>query len=374
MILDELKEDKELFKNKPLNESIDHQLDTNKDSNNHSNTHTIESNSYLNNLQSKNTEVVTEMISNEIITTESKVRIEETALLESKKPSTPKKVKPIERELLSPKNPYIKYFKGIIDSKALTVTPPFITFLEMQKTLIDMDIDYRVLNNCFKIRCQKVFNTIASPEDLEALGKASPLTSPLHSPASTPIPYSPSLTSSPSHLNDKAGRIINKSKKSIMSDVVTTSSPKIKSKDKENENENENDDNKISKCYSFHSQGSRKFKSLMNSIIDCAKPSLPTPSHSSTSNNRHHIGTEIRQKRIFNLIKRKKNQSLVVFTMEIRRVKNRDELYVIKFKRQKGDVWLYKDLYQQILSRLPLRTPDYKISVLKRKFLFRIRI
>jgi len=295
------------------------------------------------------------MISNEITTTEPKVRIEEeTALIESNKPSTPTptQVKPIERELLSPKNPYIKYFKGIIDSKALTVTPPFVTFLEMQKTLIDMDIDYRVLNNCFKIRCQKVFNTIASPEDLEALGKASPAMSPLHSPASTPIPYSPSLTPSSSpHHNGKA-RTINKSKKSIMSDVVTTSSPKIKSK----ENENENDDNKVSKCYSFHSHGSRKFKSLMNSIIDCAKPSLPTPLHSPTSNNRRRTGSDIRQKSIFNLIKRKKNQSQVVFTMEICRIKNRDELYVIKFKRQKGDVWLFKDLYQQILSRLPLRT------------------
>jgi serine/threonine protein kinase len=349
-ILDELKNDKQLTIIKPLT-TADLQLDAIESSSNSEmeiHRHRSKSKSPLKTsshtkLQSM-TEEITEL-NNEVLT-EPKVKIDETALLESNKVSSIP-VKTVERELISPKNPYIKYFNGIIDSKALTITPPFVTFLEMQKTLIDMDIDYRVLNNCFKIRCQKVFNSIASPEDLEALGKASPVISPLHSPACTPTPaITPAITPTPSspttHLQGKSGTT-NKSKKSI-SDEITTSSQKIKSKDND----------QVSICYSFRSNGSRKIKSIVNSIIDCTKPSLSTPSHSPSPGNRN--SSDIHQKHIFNLIKRKKNQSLVIFTMEICRIKNRDELYVIKFKRRKGDAWLFKDLYKQILSKLPLKT------------------
>ncbi|ORY73568.1 Pkinase-domain-containing protein [Neocallimastix californiae] len=349
-ILDELKNDKQLTIIKPLT-TADLQLDAIESSSNSEmeiHRHRSKSKSPLKTsshtkLQSM-TEEITEL-NNEVLT-EPKVKIDETALLESNKVSSIP-VKTVERELISPKNPYIKYFNGIIDSKALTITPPFVTFLEMQKTLIDMDIDYRVLNNCFKIRCQKVFNSIVSPEDLEALGKASPVISPLHSPACTPTPaITPAITPTPSspttHLQGKSGTT-NKSKKSI-SDEITTSSQKIKSKDND----------QVSICYSFRSNGSRKIKSIVNSIIDCTKPSLSTPSHSPSPGNRN--SSDIHQKHIFNLIKRKKNQSLVIFTMEICRIKNRDELYVIKFKRRKGDAWLFKDLYKQILSKLPLKT------------------
>ncbi|OUM61010.1 hypothetical protein PIROE2DRAFT_45665 [Piromyces sp. E2] len=150
----------------------------------------------------------------------------------------------------------------------------------------------------------------------------SPLHSPVNTPTSTPSPRLPSKTNN-----------INKSKKSLSDEVITTSSPGIKSSNTD----------QVSKCYSFHSHGSGKFKSLVNSII-CAKSSPPNQSRGND------------QKRLFSLIKRKKTQSLVIFTMEICRIKNRDELYIIKFKRRKGDVWLFKDLYQQIITRLPLRT------------------
>jgi len=280
---------------------------------------------------------------------------------------------PIEHELISPKNPYIKYFNGIIDSKALTITPPFVTFLEMQKTLIAMDIEYKVLNNCFKIRCQKIFNSIDTPEDLEAIGKGSPGITPL-SPLHTPV-HIPSSSSSTTNLSSPPHQVngntqtlpnksspLNKSKKSISDEVLTTASPSVKAT-------KTNDDQVSGKCYSFHSHGSTgKFKSFVNSIRDCAKPSSnsnsnnnnnnnnnTTPSTSPTTINRR-VSEPSHQKRLFSLIKRKKNQSLVIFTMEICRIKNRDELYIIKFKRRKGDVWLFKDLYQQILSRLPLRT------------------
>jgi len=307
MILDELKDDKQLHVIKPTSSNLQLEVVEN------SSTSEIEN--------APKTEDNTEVTPTAV--TESKIKIEELTPTENK----PIITKPV-RELISPKNPYIKLFNGVIDSKALTITPPFVTFLEMQKTLIDMDIDYRVLNNCFKIRCQKIFNNIDSPEDLEAIAKASPVMSPLHTPVNTP-----SSTPSP-HLNGK-NTPINRSKKSLSDEVITTASPRVKAI---------NSDQVSSKCYSFHSHGSGKLKSLVNSII-CAKPS--SPPNQSRGND---------QKRLFSLIKRKKTQSLVIFTMEICRIKNRDELYIIKFKRRKGDVWLFRDLYQQIISRLPLRT------------------
>ncbi|ORX53396.1 Pkinase-domain-containing protein [Piromyces finnis] len=315
MILDELKEDKELSVVKPSSASHLHLEEAE-----NSSTSEIE--------HPPKTEENTEITSMPVHATESKVDGIEASASTQQEENKPAEVKPA-KELISPKNPYIKFFNGIIDSKALTITPPFVTFLEMQKTLIDMDIDFRVLNNCFKIRCQKSFNNIDSPEDLEAIAKASPVMSPLHSPINTP-------SSTPSPQLPAKTKYINKSKKSLNDEVITTASPRIKA----------NNTEQVSKCYSFHSYSSGKFKSIVNSLI-CAKPSSPSTPNQSHGND---------QKRLFSLIKRKKTQSHVIFTMEICRIKNRDELYIIKFKRRKGDVWLFKDLYQQIIARLPLRT------------------
>jgi len=255
------------------------------------------------------------------------------------------------RELMSPKNPFIKYFNGIIDSKALTITPPFVTFLEIQKILIDMNVDYRVLNNCFKIRCQKMYKTINSPEDLEAIASQTPVTSPVHIATKAQSSSTANLNSKP-NLKDKTAPA-SQSKKSL-NEEVTVSSPKVKTS---KTSTTTNDQVSSTKCYSFRSHGSGKLKSLMSSIIDCAKPSssssnVKTPSPLS----RDGSNSEIHQKSLFSRIKRKKNQSLVIFTIEICRIKNRDELYIVKFKRQKGEEYLYTDLYQQIISKLPLRT------------------
>ncbi|KAJ3078881.1 hypothetical protein HK102_004179 [Quaeritorhiza haematococci] len=47
----------------------------------------------------------------------------------------------------------------------------------------------------------------------------------------------------------------------------------------------------------------------------------------------------------------------IKFYVEIQKIKNLRGLYVVEFKRRKGDIWAFKGLYQEVIPRLPLKTP-----------------
>jgi len=82
---------------------------------------------------------------------ESRIEMDgEEAILDKSRPGLVV-VKTPGRELMSPKNPFIKYFNGMIDSRALTITPPFVTFLEIQKILIYLSFYYSGFKYFFQI-------------------------------------------------------------------------------------------------------------------------------------------------------------------------------------------------------------------------------
>ncbi|KAI9206378.1 uncharacterized protein BJ171DRAFT_29245 [Polychytrium aggregatum] len=45
------------------------------------------------------------------------------------------------------------------------------------------------------------------------------------------------------------------------------------------------------------------------------------------------------------------------FHVEIQKIKNLDGLYVVEFKRMKGDIWAFKKLYQDLIPKIPFKSP-----------------
>ncbi len=50
---------------------------------------------------------------------------------------------------------------------------------------------------------------------------------------------------------------------------------------------------------------------------------------------------------------RKQEKGDVVFIVQVQKLKNLD-LYVVQFKRRRGDVWAFKSLYERVIGEMPI--------------------